>query len=272
MQPLFKILYARIGLLLRYLKYIIFARHYLGHGLHSPFIYHFANSILFARKEEKKYKIIFDYISQLLQNKSFIEPYDLGAGSSIAFSKTRRINKIVKSSSTRKKYGKVLARIVYHYNPGNIIELGTSLGIGTCFLAINLKSTGKLYTIEGDESLYRIAQDNLTRYFSNNVIAINGNFDDILNGLLQRIESLDMVFFDGNHRKEPTISYFELCLKKSSDNSIFIFDDIHWSEEMEEAWEYIKSHPKTKVSIDLFQFGIVFFRKELSCEHYLIRY
>jgi predicted O-methyltransferase YrrM len=272
MQFLLKILSGRICLLIRYLKYIIIARHYSGHGLHSPFVYEFASSILFIRERNKNYKTIYDYRSQLLQNRSIFEPDDLGAGSSIVGSKIRRIDKIAETSSTRLKFGKVLARIVAFYKPVNIIEIGTSLGIGTSFLALNMLKSSSLFTIEGDKSLHKLAKDNLSKYFDNNVKAIEGNFNVVLPGLLKKIDSLDLVFFDGNHRKEPTIFYFELCLTKVSNNGIFIFDDIHWSLEMEEAWKYIKSHPRTKVSIDLFQFGLVFFKKELSCEHYIIRY
>jgi predicted O-methyltransferase YrrM len=81
---------------------------------------------------------------------------------------------------------------------------------------------------------------------------------------------VDFVFFDGNHQKQPTINYFEICLQKAHEKSVFVFDDIHWSEEMEQAWAYIKNHPKVTVTIDLFWIGIVFFRTEQVKEHFII--
>lgn len=63
---------------------------------------------------------------------------------------------------------------------------------------------------------------------------------------------LDWVFFDGNHKKEPTIRYFHQCLEKASEKALFIFDDINWSAEMQEAWDEIKQHAKVYITIDLF--------------------
>ena len=54
-------------------------------------------------------------------------------------------------------------------------------------------------------------------------------------------------------------------------DSVWIFDDIHWSVAIEEAWEIIKQHPKVKVTIDTFQWGLVFFRSEQAKEHFTIR-
>ena len=81
-----------------------------------------------------------------------------------------------------------------------------------------------------------------------------------------------MAFIDGNHQKKPTINYFEEILKYANNNTIFIFDDIHWSQGMESAWEYIKAHEKTTLTIDLFFLGIVFIKSELSKENFIIRF
>ena len=69
-----------------------------------------------------------------------------------------------------------------------------------------------------------------------------------------------------------TLEYFNLCLKKIHNETVFVFDDIHWSEEMEEAWNEIKNHSKVRVSVDLFRMGLIFFRKELSYENYVIKF
>ena len=80
----------------------------------------------------------------------------------------------------------------------------------------------------------------------------------------------DLVYFDGNHSKKATLDYFEALLPTISNDSVWIFDDIHWSADMEEAWEIIKKHPKVSVTIDTFQWGIVFFRAEQEKEHFII--
>jgi hypothetical protein len=52
-----------------------------------------------------------------------------------------------------------------------------------------------------------------------------------------------------------------------------VFDDIHWSEGMERAWEEIKRDPAVTLTIDIFFVGLVFFRKmQLIPQHFTIRY
>ena len=99
-----------------------------------------------------------------------------------------------------------------------------------------------------------------------------GDFQTTLQEKLKEINTINLAFIDGNHQKEPTITYFKECLKYSNNNTIFIFDDIHWSKGMENAWGYIKSHQKTTLTIDLFYIGIVFIKSELSKENYTIRF
>jgi predicted O-methyltransferase YrrM len=82
---------------------------------------------------------------------------------------------------------------------------------------------------------------------------------------------LDFVFFDANHQKQPTLQYFNQCIAKANKNGIFVFDDIHWSEGMEQAWEIVKQHPKVTTSIDLYHMGILFFNPELKPATYRIK-
>lgn len=87
----------------------------------------------------------------------------------------------------------------------------------------------------------------------------------------QKPQTPNLVYFDGNHQKEATLIYFGMLLPLAHNDSVFIFDDIHWSKGMEEAWEEIKAHPRVRVTIDSFFWGIVFFRQEQEKEHFTIR-
>jgi predicted O-methyltransferase YrrM len=99
-----------------------------------------------------------------------------------------------------------------------------------------------------------------------------GDFTAILNRGLKDLQKLDMVFFDGNHRKKPTIEYFERCMEFATENSIFMFDDIHWSRGMSEAWQYIKNDKRVSLTIDLFWIGLVFFKSGVAKQDFVIRY
>ena len=97
-----------------------------------------------------------------------------------------------------------------------------------------------------------------------NISLIEGNFDEQLPKWLVYHKKVDFAFIDGNHLYKPTVAYFEALLEVVEDHSILVFDDIHWSEEMEQAWSEISGHKAVTLSIDLFFIGIVFFRKEFA--------
>jgi predicted O-methyltransferase YrrM len=128
-------------------------------------------------------------------------------------------------------------------------------------------------TLEGAESIADLAEANFARLGLGNTELIRGNFDRTLATALERQPSPALIFFDGNHRKEPTLRYFRQCLTTAGDDDIFVFDDIHWSREMEEAWEEIKKDPRVTCSIDLFLVGLIFFRRSFHTpQHFRIRY
>jgi hypothetical protein len=100
-----------------------------------------------------------------------------------------------------------------------------------------------------------------------------GNFDLVLPGVLEEMGGVDMAFVDGNHRKDPTLAYFNQLMERAGRPAVLIFDDIHWSEEMEEAWGAIKSDPRVYLTIDLFFIGLVFLREEFKVKQdFVIRF
>jgi predicted O-methyltransferase YrrM len=105
----------------------------------------------------------------------------------------------------------------------------------------------------------------------NNIKAEVTEFSAYLKTFDFRLSTFDLIYFDGNHSKKATLDYFEMLLPTINNQSVWIFDDIHWSKDMEEAWEIIKTHSKVTVTIDTFQWGMVFFRYEQPKEHFVIR-
>ena len=119
----------------------------------------------------------------------------------------------------------------------------------------------------------KIARQNFNTAELKNINLIVGNFDKTFLDALQEIKKVDLAFIDGNHRRKATLDYFLTLLKKSSNTSIFIFDDIHWSSEMEDAWKLIQDHDSVKLTIDLFFIGVVFFNPDFKVrQHFTIRF
>lgn len=265
-------MYSRFQLAQKYLRYYLTASNSKGHGIHSPFIFHFIKKVLNDKKQNRAYDDIEALRKHLLKDKTILTIQDFGAGSSAGKSDHRTISSIVKNAGKEKKYGQLLYRMVSEYQPKTILELGTSLGITTSYLAA-ANPMAKVITMEGAEEVSDIAMINFKHLQLHNIHLVEGNFDNTLPDVVAGQSSVDFCFIDGNHQKGPTEFYFQQLVVKSTNDSIFIFDDIHWSREMEQAWETIKNNEAVRCSIDLFFMGMVFFRKELmEKQHFVIRF
>jgi len=265
-------MWGNLKYILKYINYYLFAGHGKGYGIHSPFIYEYVIKVLRDRTIDRKIKRIDDFSSGLRLEKAKVETTGFGAGSHFGKRKNVSIGNIARLSSTQKKYGNLLYRTVMFFKPKVILELGTSLGIGTSYLAL-ADQNAIIYTIEGSEILSALATKNFNRLKISNIKQYTGEFINVLPGLLDQLSDIDLVFIDGDHREEATVKYFELCLEAVNSESVIILDDIHWSSGMEKAWERIKEYSNVKLTLDLFRFGLVFFREEIySKQHFRIRY
>ena len=265
-------MYSPLQLAAKYLKHWITASNGKGHGMHSPFVFEFITKILNDKKIYPEYEKVEALRNQLLNDNRILEIEDFGAGSAIDKKNKRSISSIAKNAAKPKKFGQLLFRMIKFYQPATILELGTSLGITTSYLSL-AKPDARLITMEGAKEIASVAKQDFQNLELRNVELIEGNFDNILSSVVRRLSSIDFAFIDGNHRKEPTLRYFQQLLAKTNNNSILVFDDIHWSSEMEAAWETIKNNPAVTCSIDLFFIGIVFFRKEFKeKQHFAIRF
>ena len=245
--------------------------------MHSPFVFHFITKILNDKTAYPEYEKVENLRQQLLTDTTGLIIEDFGAGSAINKTNTRTVAAIAKNSAKPKKFGQLLFRIVKEYQPQTILELGTSLGITSSYLLL-AKSDAKLITMEGAKEVANTARKNFQTLNIQNYSLIEGNFDSTLSTVIRDLSevegsTVDLAFIDGNHRQAPTEQYFQEMLPATNNDSILIFDDIHWSKEMEQAWETIKNHPSVRCTIDLFFIGIVIFRQEFrEKQHFTIRF
>ncbi len=229
--------------------------------VHSPFVFDFVKNILEDKRVFYAFSSVENLRKLLKQDNRKITVQDLGAGSLKSTGSVRSIKSIATNSLSSPFSCQLFFKIVNRYKPKTILEVGTSLGISSLYHHFAAQNA-RLITLEGAKEIAVEARKNFQRLEVNSVELIEGNFHDTLPIALGKLKQLDYLFLDGNHRKAPTLSYFEQCLEFAHENSIFVIDDIYWSEEMTEAWEEIKAHPKVTLSIDLFFMGLVFFRRE----------
>ena len=265
-------MYTPFQLSKKYLRYYFTASNGKGHGVHSPFVFDFIQQVLRDKKQYDCYVEIEQRRRQLQADSSVIEVEDFGAGSAVIKTNSRVVKDIANSSLKPKKYAQLLFRMVRYYKPLAVVELGTSLGITSAYLAQGY-GPAKLFTCEGAASIAAIAQQTFDALQVKNVEVIKGDFTVTLPELFSKIETVDFVFIDGNHREEPTLQYFQQLLNHSTALTIFIFDDIHWSAGMEAAWQTIQQHPAVTLTIDLFFIGLVFINPDFKVkQHFSIRF
>lgn len=257
---------SKLYLIKSYIKYISKAKN--AHGTHSPFVYDLLTQCFYDKICYSEYNVLKSFRKNVLKDQSLLEIVDFGEGSKIFKSNSRKVADIAKNAGMSSRRQKLLFRISKYFQSENILELGTSVGLATAALALSNRSS-KIISIEGCPETAKSADGFFHNFDLPNIALRNQSFEDYFSET--QPNDLDLVFVDGNHNKEKTLEYFNFLLPSLHNDSVVIFDDIYWSKEMTTCWEQIISHPKVTVSIDTFQWGIVFFRKEQRKQHFVLR-
>lgn len=247
-------------------RYYVRARNARGFGIHSPYLYEFVQQVVcnrhpyycFARLESIRRMLLHDHRTVYVQ--------DYGTG----VSGERALSAIARRSLAGPRYAQMLFRMAVYTQSKRILELGTSLGLTTSYLA----ASGRVSctTIEGSEKLVEVAKNVARKAHLNNIRFLCGNIDDLLYSALQSYGPFDMVYFDANHTEEATLRYFDMALQFRTEKSIFVFDDIRASEGMCRAWNAIRKHAAVTASIDMYRMGVVFFSPRYGQKTYYVKY
>ncbi|MCX6283480.1 MAG: class I SAM-dependent methyltransferase [Bacteroidetes bacterium] len=242
-------------------------------SLHSPFIYKFWAGILKDKTQYPAFTKTEGFRKELLNDKSTINRLDFGAGSNEygPGTGTIKVKNLARRSLISAAEGRFLYKLVKEQKAVSILEFGTSLGLSALYMA-EAAPDARIITMEGCPETAALARRAFDKSGKKNITVLTGAFDVKLREALGLMPKPDLVFFDGNHRKGPTLKYWEECKPHLNASSVVVFDDIHWSGEMEEAWKFIIAEPEVRVSIDLFHLGVVYFREELSKEDFVLRF
>jgi predicted O-methyltransferase YrrM len=249
-------LFIQIRLLLRYLGFYRQAK--TKYDIDSPFVSSFIQEIIEDKRSFYAFSLIQWLRRQLRQDKRVLQIKDHGAGSLIARSNTRSVRHIAQHGAISDRQGRYLFRMAHFYHPPIILELGTSLGISSLYLAL-ADSRQQLITVEGSPDIAERAAETFFQLRIPNVSLIQDTFDQAIAEISKKNLRLGLVYLDGDHRKGSSLRYFKQLLPLLEDTSILVIADIYWSREMQVAWKEIKQHPRVSVAIDLFDFGVLFF-------------
>lgn len=232
------------------------------YDVHAPFLSDWIDNVV----EDKRFFYAFDDIEDVrkywMTTKQKIRfETDYGAGSRAGQGKERSVAQLAKWSAVDRYTGELLFRMVQHAKPSTILELGTNLGLSALYMRAAARAA-QFITIEGQELVAKLASMSFERANLPVATIKSGTFSEQLPSALSSLKKLDFVFLDGDHRGEATLNYFNEMRPYLHDESVVVVGDIHWSDSMEEAWLQLREDSTVTLSVDLFHFGVLFFRKE----------
>lgn len=218
-------------------------------------------------------RLVEDLRRQCLDNHEIILKTDYGKGAAIGDKATYpvAVKTIAGTSIMRRKHALRLYHLSSYLQSTSILELGTSLGLTTAYLAL-ANPNARVISLEGCPELCKMARKNLEILRIGNAEVVQGQFKEKLGGVLSRLGKIDLLLIDGDHRKESVLAYLEQCHPYLHNDSVVIMDDIHLSSEMEQAWDQACKIEGVNISLDFFFSGWLFFRQESSKEHFRLRY
>ena len=282
-----------------WLKHQLTARNTGGHGVHSPYLFEWVRMVMSDKNTYYVWDEIEEIRQEMLKDTRELEFVDYGSGGPLPTSPSkgrsanmRRVCDIAKGSLARRKDAQLLARLVGWLgrplltSPSKgrigdeasedrkgltIVELGTSLGVTTAYLAA-MDSRNKVLTYEGCPAVAEVAQANWEKLGLSNIACVVGEITvDSLQLAVDRLSGIDVAFIDANHTYEATLTYFNALASRVHEKSVVVVDDIHYNEDMEKAWKAICADERVTTTMDLYRMGLVFFDKHYWRKHYKMR-
>ncbi len=242
------------------------------HSLQAPFIFNLYTNLIQGIKNNNGIEEIEVIRKSFLKDHTKIRGIDLGAGSRVTKSGyDKTVAMIAKHGISSKKDCIFLSELVKRIQPKTSIELGTSLGIATAYLANSIKH-GSIFTFEGNEALVQKSKYVFHLVNCENVHLIKGDIDDMLPGQLTQLDKVDFAIIDANHTYRALLRYFDLLKVKMGDSGVMVIDDIRWSVEMYSGWKKLILDEAVTTSIEFLNKGVLMFKKRIQKQHYILSY
>lgn len=239
-------------------------------SIHSPFVFELYQEVICAKKQFYCFQQIEKLRKELLKDQSVLTVEDFGAKGENGRVSQRRVSQIAGTSLKSKRYAQLIFRLVESRKPTSVLELGTSLGITTAYLA-NATPNGIVVSMEGSSDILHRAEAHLKKLQLNHkCILVQGPFQQTLPKVLNR--KYDVVFIDGHHQGDALKGYLQQIKPSLADDAVVIVDDINWSADMKQAWDDVQQDPDFSVSIDLFELGLLFNAPETPKQHFVLRF
>ncbi|WP_197494104.1 O-methyltransferase [Lewinella sp. 4G2] len=208
----------------------------------------------FSPEDQAAFDRVESYRNQLLGSTEIVDFKVFGSDD------TETISNVCKAATSPKIWARLIYALASEFEAKKVLEIGTNLGVSGSYLleALRHNSDSQLVTMEGMPRYVEISRNQFKAITNEDRFeVIEGKYEDTFDDMIDRHQDFDLLFIDGNHQKGPTLEYYEKLLKVSTRPSVWIFDDIYWTNGMKEAWDIIRQNPETSYSIDLYKTGLV---------------
>lgn len=242
--------------------------------IHSPFVYQFIEEVHCTSFFPEELQKIEQLRKQLARDRNtFLHLIDFGAGYQDDRKRHRTVTmaEVIRSSARKPRSGRFLYHLTRFLAPKRVLELGTNLGFSSLYLAFALPSDATIITIEGDPILSSLAQKHISHFHMQEKIkVVHSSFVQFFSHLQEDEPPYDLVFIDGHHDGNALLHYVSRLKPFLRPSAGILLDDIRWSPSMLQAFQELCSDPDFTLTLDMFSMGLLFFRKSMAKQHFLL--
>ena len=250
--------------ILDYLIYLV--RSTNRHGVHSPFVYHFTDRVLYG-KSSCEYEAAAEMCRKRMVQSS--RKVDFG-------SQSQRLSKLALNVIPSAKHNRLLFRWIQDQQLGkHIVEIGSSFGVTPLYLQRGPQSFSRYWVFDRQSAVLKITDYNLHKYDCNETInQIQYQQVDEIMEQLAAIEDgqLDMLIINETLEPDSFWRLMDWVTPKLGPNGSIVMTTLRKSETQQLLWQQLQNQKEITVGIDLFAMGMAFARKTQVKENFILRY
>ena len=219
-----------------------------GFGVHSPFVYNLITKVIEDKNVYYAFEEIENFRQQLL-NDGELRP--------VTFRETQSA-----------ACGALLFRMVHFFKCRNVIEIGSSTGVMGLYLAMASRTRCNCWLLDERRGLAQKLKLFALAHNLHKLQYIEGDYQGSLTRLCSELPEVDLLFINHLPETHTVNELWHWCKPLINKQSILILDNINRNKEMQKLWQSLKHDPQSRVIIDLYAMGIVFFNDRLPKRYY----
>lgn len=173
------------------------------------------------------------------------------------------IGLVASQESTKPRWGALLHGLIQYTQTQRALELGTTFGISSLYIARGLLDvypvrTCSLISLESDYELARIAERQLNRLgYSDFAQVMDGERSYSLDRALEQVAPLQFVHMSAVAEGAMLPDQIALVMPHAVNGTVIAVEGIHASSGHTRAWQTIKELPRVAAAVDLWKWGIL---------------